>query len=137
MNLGGAAETSAIILLIAKDMTQQAFASVSGHLDKFSSVATAAGKKLSLGLTAPLVGFGTVAANSAIQFDKAMMGVNSVLKLGANEFAKYKEEILEFSTTTSQSSKDVALAFAVLFPLAMNPRMPWKSSASQLMLLET
>lgn len=68
------------------------------------------GKTLTATLTAPILGLATVAAKTAIDFDKAMMGVNAVLKLSGDEFTAYKEEVLEFSTTTSQSSEDVALA---------------------------
>lgn len=68
------------------------------------------GMGLTKSVTLPLLGVGAAALHTAVNFDKAMMGVNSVLKLSEAEFQKLTAEVLEFSTTTSQSSKDVALA---------------------------
>ncbi|MBU1008458.1 phage tail tape measure protein [Candidatus Dependentiae bacterium] len=71
---------------------------------------TRTGTALTMGLTMPIVAAGVAALNTAIDFDSAMMGVNSVLKLPAESFANLRDQVLEFSTTTSQSSRDVALA---------------------------
>ena len=46
----------------------------------------------------------------AVSFNTSMMGVNSVLKLQGEEFEKLQQEVLRFSTTTSQSAEGVALA---------------------------
>ncbi|MBC8255185.1 MAG: phage tail tape measure protein, partial [Ardenticatenia bacterium] len=71
---------------------------------------TKGGQALTMGLTLPLVGVGLGAAKMAVDFDSAMMGVNSVLKLSEDKFRDLKGEILAFSTETSKSSADVAIA---------------------------
>lgn len=72
------------------------------------------GAGLTLGLTVPLLGLGAATAKTGMNFDKAMFGVNSVLKLNARQFAKLKQQVLDFSTTTSQSSVEVAGALRLI-----------------------
>ncbi|HUV67131.1 MAG TPA: phage tail tape measure protein [Sedimentisphaerales bacterium] len=98
------------IKITAKD---EASGVISGMQKKMTSVANSfatIGKGMSKYVTAPLVAFGAVAAHTAIDFDKAMMGVNSVVKLSGQAFQDLKEDVLEFSTHTSKSSADVAVA---------------------------
>ncbi len=66
------------------------------------------GKGLTIGVTLPIVAAGVAAGKLAIDFDSAMMGVNSVLKLSGEGFQTLKSDVLEFSTQTSKSSADVA-----------------------------
>ena len=81
-----------------------------GSVAKAGQALTKVGGFLTASVTLPLAGMAAMAAKTAITFDKAMMGVNSVLKLSGDAFASLKEDVLEFSTTTSQSSSDVAAA---------------------------
>lgn len=89
---------------------QQGMSQAAGIVGGTSSALIGAGKALTLGVTAPLLAMGGVAVKVAVDFDKAMMGVNSVLKLQGAEFEGLKAEVLDFSTQTSKSSADVALA---------------------------
>lgn len=81
------------------------------RLTTFEQQTKAIGMGLSTTLSLPILGLGVAATKMAVDFDKAMFAVNSVAKLSGGEFQKLKSDILEFSTTTSQSSGQVALAY--------------------------
>lgn len=72
---------------------------------------TAVGKQLSLKLTAPLVALGVGAFKMAGDFDLAMRQVNVMLKASGDEFEKYKDQVLDISSTLGKSSDEVAASF--------------------------
>ena len=78
------------------------------------------GAGLTLGVTVPLLGMGAAAIKTGMGFDKAMFGVNSVLKLSGDKFARLKSQVLDFSTTTSQSSVEVAQALRLISSYSYN-----------------
>jgi len=104
--LGTAVVGTAMDLAGVKKGTEE----VEGLFASVGQKMTQAGKALTLGITAPIVGFGVAAASSAIEFDKAFMSVNSVVKLTGDEMERFRGEILKLSTEASQSSADVALS---------------------------
>lgn len=62
--------------------------------NRFSST----GKSLTLGLTTPIVGLGTVCTKMAMDFDHAFAKVSTLLDSSAVDYKKYKNEILSAST---------------------------------------
>ena len=103
-------EIANVIVRVGADLSDlsKKLGAADSKLHHFGSAMTSAGKTLTLGLTGPIMGFGAMALKSSVDFDKAMFGVNSVLKLNKAQFADLKQKVLDFSTTTSQSSVEVA-----------------------------
>lgn len=85
-------------------------AKMQSSLNGFAGAAKAVGATLSVALTAPIVGAGVAALKSSVDFDKAMMSVNSVAKKTGGEFEALKKTVLDFSTTTSQGAVGTATA---------------------------
>lgn len=76
-------------------------------LQKLSNV----GRKLTLGLTLPIVGIGTAAFKMAGDFDQSFRKVNVMLKASADEAENYKRRIIEISNSTGKSATEVSDAF--------------------------
>ncbi|MBU0846584.1 phage tail tape measure protein, partial [Patescibacteria group bacterium] len=62
-------------------------------------------------VTLPIVGIGVASVATASNFDQAMRNVNSIAQLSEEQFASFKEEIIDFSFTTRATATDLANAF--------------------------
>ncbi len=102
-------EISRLFVAISARTTEfeQGMNKVQSSLQKLSS----AGKKLTLGLTLPIIGIGTAAFKMAGDFDQAFRKVNVMLKASAEEAEEYKKKIIDISNATGKSASDVADAF--------------------------
>lgn len=69
------------------------------------------GRKMTLGLTLPLIGIGTAAFKMAGDFDQALRQVNVMLGASAEELDDYKKKIIDLSNATGKSAIDITNAF--------------------------
>lgn len=72
------------------------------------------GKKLSLGLTLPIVGIGVAASKMAIDFDSAMTKIVSLVGISSDEVAGMRQSVLKLSSTTGKSATELADALFVV-----------------------
>jgi len=69
------------------------------------------GKKLTTGLTLPIVGLGIAAFKMTGDFDQSMRAVNVMLGASEDEMKNYKKGVLDLSNATGKSSDDIAKSF--------------------------
>jgi TP901 family phage tail tape measure protein len=66
------------------------------------------GKKLSIGVTAPIVGLGTVATKAAVDFESAFAGVRKTVDATEEEFAQLEQGIRDMSKRMPTAATDIA-----------------------------
>ena len=74
----------------------------------------AIGKKLSLAVTAPLVGLGVAAGKMAMDFDDSMSKIVGLVGIGADEVDKMRESVLGLAGETAQAPVQLADAMFVV-----------------------
>jgi TP901 family phage tail tape measure protein len=72
------------------------------------------GKKLSMGLTLPIVGIGVAAGKMAMDFDSAMTKIVSLVGISSDEVAGMRQSVLQLSSVTGKSAKELADALFVV-----------------------
>jgi len=86
-------------------------ASVEARLQQTGKAMTAAGRTMSMRVTAPLVALGTASFKAAGDFDQAFRQVNVMLRATEEESARYKASILDISSATTIAANDTVAAF--------------------------
>jgi len=66
------------------------------------------GKTLTKNLTVPMAAAGAVATKFAMDFNKSMANVSTMLKGGEQQLSSYKKSIQDLSVTSGKSTKDLA-----------------------------
>lgn len=66
---------------------------VAKKIEKNAAAFKSAGKKLTAGITLPVIGLGLAATKVAADFDQSMREVNSLIGLSGSEFADLKKEV--------------------------------------------
>lgn len=84
------------------------------NLEKFGKKTTDVGKDLSKKVTAPILGIGTVAAKTGMEFEAAMSKVQALSGATAEEMAKLEKQAREMGATTVFSASEAAEAQAFL-----------------------
>lgn len=84
------------------------------NLRSFGKKATAAGKKLTLGVTAPVVGFGALAITTAATFEKSMNRVEALTGAPADAMAGLTDLAKDLGGTTEFSARQAAEAMGFL-----------------------
>lgn len=69
---------------------------------------TTIGGTLTKNVTLPLIGLGTAAAKSAIDFESAFTGVRKTVDATEEEYAELEKDIIEMSNRMPQSAADIA-----------------------------
>lgn len=69
---------------------------------------SAAGRKMTMGLTVPLVAIGAKAVQSAVQFDNAFAKIEALVGVSADEVERMRDRTLELSGETAQAPQDLA-----------------------------
>ena len=85
--------------------------------EKFAAFGTSMatmGKKLSLGLTLPIVGAGIAAVKLASDFDSAMTKITSLVGISADEVKSMRDGVLGLSSETGKSADELADALFVV-----------------------
>jgi TP901 family phage tail tape measure protein len=90
---------------------QKQIEGVAGKMSKVGEGMKQTGRKMTMGLTLPIVAAGTASYKMAGDFDESMRAVNVMLRAGEDEFQNYKKEVLAISSATGKSSDDVANSF--------------------------
>jgi hypothetical protein len=72
------------------------------------------GKKLSIGLTLPIVGVAVAAGKMAMDFDTAMTKIVSLVGISSDEVSGMRDSVLKLSSTTGKSAKELADALFVV-----------------------
>lgn len=83
-------------------------------LEKFGKKTTDVGKDLTKKVTAPILGIGTVAAKTGMEFEAAMSKVQALSGATAEEMAKLEKQAREMGATTVFSASEAAEAQAFL-----------------------
>ncbi len=86
-------------------------AGLAGAEQKLSSVEqsfTGAGRSLTMGVTAPIVGMGTAALHSSITFESAFAGVRKTVDATEQEFAELETGIRDMATRLPSSAEEIA-----------------------------
>lgn len=104
--LGSAADFSIVVKLV--DQMSGEMDKLSGRFSGLGDSLTSTGKKLTAGVTMPILGLGLASLKLATDFDKSMRNVNSILQLPEQQFDTLRQQVIEFSTTTRASATDVA-----------------------------
>lgn len=76
-------------------------------LGNISSKLISAGRSLSMGLTLPLVGIGTAAERSTLQFDDSMSKVSTIADTTQTSMAQLKKGVLAVSNRTGESASSL------------------------------
>jgi len=79
-----------------------------GSLDQFSSKAKAAGKAMTMKVTAPIVGAGVAAAKMAGDFEFSMTQIESLVGRSAKEVEQLKANVLGLAGETGRAPKELA-----------------------------
>ena len=108
MVLGSSAEFAIVMKLV--DEVSGKLKGIGGGLSGLAGSMTNAGKKMTAGLTLPIVGLGIASIKMAADFDASMRNVNSIAQLSEDQFVDLKDRVIDFSLTTRASSSDVASA---------------------------
>lgn len=74
------------------------------------SAASRLGKRLSLGVTAPLVALGATAAKIGSQFEKEMTRINTLVGLSADKVDNFSQSVLDLASTTGRGPQELARA---------------------------
>lgn len=85
--------------------------------EKFKSAGegmSKAGKKMTLGITLPLVGIGIAAGKSAMDFEASMSKIVGLVGLSTDEVDGMKDAVLELSGTTAKAPAELADALFVV-----------------------
>ena len=90
-------------------MSESAYA-----LQKNGEALAGMGKKLTLGLTLPIVGLGVASAKMAMDFDSAMTKIVSLVGISTDEVAGMRKGVMALSTTTGKSATELANALFVV-----------------------
>jgi len=72
------------------------------------ATATAAGKKMTKGITLPVLAIGAVSGKMAVDFEKSMRNVNSIAQLPEPAFKRLNKEVLAMAGPTAQAPKTLA-----------------------------
>lgn len=83
---------------------------VGGRLIKVGDTMKSVGRNLSMYVTAPLVGLGTLAAKTGIDFDDSMAKVQAVSGATGNDLLKLRDKAKEMGRTTRFSASESAEA---------------------------
>ena len=79
-----------------------------GDLDKFAAQSKKIGKKLTLGLTLPIIGFAAAATKSALTADKSFTKIRTLVGRSAAEVDNYRKTAKQMSAETAVAYKDLA-----------------------------
>ena len=89
---------------------KNALSSASSKLQAFGGKMQSVGKSMSTSLTLPLVAAGTAATKLALDFDKSMTQIESLVGIAANEVAKMGEAAKTMATATGRSANEAGEA---------------------------
>lgn len=104
----------------ATDEFSSAFANISRKMDRLGKKARRLGKTMSLGLTLPLVGFGTLAVKKAADFQTLRVALETATG-SAEDATKAFAELQDFAATTPFQLEEVVSGFIKLKNRGMDP----------------
>ncbi len=90
------------------EAAQKQLKGLEGKLQSTGAAFSGAGKKLSMGVTAPLVGLGAASIYTAANFDDSMRKVSATSQATGAEFDAMKAQALELGKTTRYSASEAA-----------------------------
>jgi TP901 family phage tail tape measure protein len=100
------------------DGMSPALNSAAGGLSSLSSKMTTLGTQMTVGLTAPLVALGALAAKTAIDFETAFTGVAKTVGGTTEELAKLRDELESLATSAASPVSSLENAHIELFKIA-------------------
>lgn len=95
------------IIIAGVDKFSKTFSESQKKLKKIGGGMTSIGKKMSIGLTLPIVGAGAAAMKASMNFNEAMGNVQS-LGLSGKRIKELKKNVLDVSDTTAESATETA-----------------------------
>ena len=105
-----AAMTTVLKAIITADASKmkKTMADASASMDNFSEKATATGRKLTRGVTAPLIAVGGLSIKAAADFEASMTKIQSLVGLSAETVQGFEQDVRRLAGTTAQAPKDLA-----------------------------
>ena len=98
------------IIISAVDKTGAAFNSAVAKMDKMSASMKSAGRKMSLGITLPLMAAGAASIHAGLDFSKAIGYANTMMKLSTTQMKEFEGQVLNLSDKYGKSASDIATA---------------------------
>jgi TP901 family phage tail tape measure protein len=83
-------------------------AQVGAKFQALGSRMSTVGRKMTLGLTLPIVGIGTAAFKMAADFERSMSKITGLVGISRTEVAKMRGEVLNLSKNTGKSASELA-----------------------------
>ncbi len=104
------AMTTTVKAVIEADASKltKSLAKAETGLKKFSKNAKAAGKKLTMSVTMPMLAVGGAALKSAVDFEASMTQIESLVGLSAEAVAGFTEDVKGLSGQTARAPKELA-----------------------------
>src|SRR3990167_859688 len=99
-----AATVEVVTRLSGIDAVKTGLGSITTGLTGIGSAATSLGLALSIGITAPLVALGTLAAHAFIQQENALAGLNAALKVSKGAVGLTAQEIVKMASELQRAS---------------------------------
>lgn len=81
-----------------------------GGLTKIGNASENLGKKMTMGITTPIVGIGTAAVNLGMNFESNMSRVKAISGATGQDFEKLRKQALDLGASTSFSANECAVA---------------------------
>ncbi len=108
-------DTAMTIVIKAKDEASKVFNELESKIKKSAKGFTSVGKKMSAGLTAPLVALGTGSILAAGNFEKSMGDLETLVGEGTDSMTIFEKGIKDMLKTTPKSADDLgASAYSIV-----------------------
>lgn len=112
-----ASKTELSIILKAIDTASGVFSKVGKAVGKLGAKATAIGKKMTMGLTAPLVAMAVASVKAASSFEKGMGNVSTLIDTNVESMEEMSAKVLEMSTAADQAAVPLEDMTGALFDI--------------------
>lgn len=112
-----ASKTELSIVLKAIDAASGVFSKVDKEIDKLGKKAAAVGKKMTIGLTLPLVAMAGASVKAATSFEKGMGNVSTLIDTNVESMDEMRAKVLEMSTAADQAAVPLEDMTGALFDI--------------------
>lgn len=112
-----ASKTELSIILKAVDAASGVFSKVDKQVTKLGKRAVAIGKKMTAGLTVPIVAMSAASVKAASEFEKGMSDVGTLIDTNVESLGDMSAKVLEMSTAADQAAVPIEDMTGALFDI--------------------
>jgi TP901 family phage tail tape measure protein len=105
------------IVLKAFDQASGVFSKTHKRINKMAKAVQSAGKKMSIGFTAPFVAMAGASLKAASTFDKGMSNVSTLIDTNVESMEEMSQAVLDMSTATDQAAVPLEDMTGALFDI--------------------